>query len=33
LTIPISSHYKGDMPDPRYGIRWIFPDKAVYWKD
>jgi hypothetical protein len=23
----------GDMPDPRGGIRWIFSDKAVYWKD
>ena len=21
----------GDVPDPRGGIRWIFPDKAKYW--
>ena len=21
----------GDMPDPRGGVRWIFPDKADYW--
>jgi len=25
--------YQGDVADPRGGIRWIFPDKAVYWKD
>jgi len=23
--------YRGDRPDPRGGIRWIFPDKADYW--
>mgnify|MGYP003822123259 FL=1 len=23
--------YHGDQPDPRGGIRWIFPDKARYW--
>ena len=23
--------YAGDVPDPRGGVRWIFPDKAVYW--
>jgi diadenosine tetraphosphate (Ap4A) HIT family hydrolase len=22
---------KGDSPDPRGGIRWIFPAKAKYW--
>ena len=24
--------YQGDCVDPRGGIRWIFPEKAVYWK-
>lgn len=24
--------YSGDRPDPRGGVRWIFPDKAAYWK-
>jgi len=24
--------YEGDRPDPRGGVRWIFPDKAVYWE-
>jgi len=23
--------YTGDLPDPRGGVRWIFPDKAAYW--
>jgi len=33
LHIHIIPRYKGDMPDPRGGIRWIFPEKAVYWKE
>jgi diadenosine tetraphosphate (Ap4A) HIT family hydrolase len=33
LHIHIIPRYKGDMPDPRGGIRWIFPDKTVYWKE
>jgi diadenosine tetraphosphate (Ap4A) HIT family hydrolase len=33
LHIHIIPRYKGDMPDPRGGIRWIFPERAVYWKD
>jgi len=33
LHIHLIPRYDGDMPDPRGGIRWIFPDKAVYWKD
>ena len=33
LHIHLIPRYQGDMPDPRGGIRWIFPDKAVYWKD
>ncbi len=24
--------YPGDVEDPRGGIRWIIPDKAVYWQ-
>jgi diadenosine tetraphosphate (Ap4A) HIT family hydrolase len=23
--------YCGDMPDPRGGVRWVIPDRAVYW--
>ena len=25
--------YKGDVADPRGGIRWIIPDKADYWSN
>jgi diadenosine tetraphosphate (Ap4A) HIT family hydrolase len=33
LHIHLIPRYKGDMPDPRGGIRWIFAEKAKYWKD
>jgi len=23
--------YKGDVQDPRGGVRWLIPDKADYW--
>ena len=23
--------YKGDVPDPRGGVRWVLPEKADYW--
>jgi diadenosine tetraphosphate (Ap4A) HIT family hydrolase len=31
LHIHLIPRYKGDQPDPRGGVRWIFPDKADYW--
>ena len=31
LHIHLIPRYAGDCPDPRGGIRWIFPDKAKYW--
>jgi len=30
--IHIIPRYTGDQPDPRGGIRWIFPQKAKYWQ-
>ncbi|MCK5525387.1 MAG: HIT family protein [Thiomargarita sp.] len=33
LHIHLIPRYKNDCPDPRGGVRWIFPQKAVYWKD
>jgi diadenosine tetraphosphate (Ap4A) HIT family hydrolase len=33
LHIHLIPRYNGDCIDPRGGVRWIFPDKAVYWKD
>jgi len=23
--------YRGDLPDPRGGVRWVLPAKAAYW--
>ena len=31
LHIHLIPRYTGDAPDPRGGVRWIFPDKAAYW--
>lgn len=25
--------FKGDVTDPRGGVRWVVPTKACYWKD
>lgn len=33
LHIHLIPRYRGDQPDPRGGVRWIFPDKAKYWDD
>lgn len=31
LHIHLIPRYAGDCVDPRDGVRWIFPYKAVYW--
>ena len=31
LHIHLIPRYAGDQPDPRGGVRWIFPEKAAYW--
>jgi diadenosine tetraphosphate (Ap4A) HIT family hydrolase len=31
LHVHLIPRYSGDRPDPRGGIRWIFPDRADYW--
>ncbi|MCG6657545.1 HIT family protein [Halomonas campisalis] len=31
LHVHVMPRYQGDQPDPRGGVRWIFPDKADYW--
>jgi diadenosine tetraphosphate (Ap4A) HIT family hydrolase len=33
LHIHLIPRYADDMEDPRGGVRWIFPDKAAYWKE
>ena len=32
LHIHLIPRYSGDSVDPRGGVRWIFPEKAKYWK-
>jgi diadenosine tetraphosphate (Ap4A) HIT family hydrolase len=29
--IHVIPRYAGDIPDPRGGVRWVIPEKAVYW--
>jgi len=29
--IHIIPRFKGDVPDPRGGVRWVIPEKAKYW--
>jgi hypothetical protein len=29
--VHVIPRYRGDMPDPRGGIRWVIPQKANYW--
>ena len=31
LHIHLIPRYKGDVPDPRGGVRWLIPEKANYW--
>jgi len=31
LHIHLIPRYAGDVPDPRGGVRWVIPGKAVYW--
>jgi len=31
INMHLIPRFKGDVPEPRGGIRWIFPDKAIFW--
>jgi diadenosine tetraphosphate (Ap4A) HIT family hydrolase len=33
LHIHLIPRFPGDRPDPRGGVRWIFPEKADYWSE
>jgi diadenosine tetraphosphate (Ap4A) HIT family hydrolase len=33
LHVHVIPRYKGDVVDPRGGVRWIIPERAAYWKD
>jgi diadenosine tetraphosphate (Ap4A) HIT family hydrolase len=32
LHIHLIPRYTGDCDDPRGGVRWLFPNKAIYWE-
>ena len=31
LHMHLIPRYRGDVADPRGGVRWLIPDKAAYW--
>jgi diadenosine tetraphosphate (Ap4A) HIT family hydrolase len=31
LHVHLIPRFKGDVPDPRGGVRWLMPEKADYW--
>ncbi len=31
VHIHLIPRYQGDQPDPRGGVRWLFPERARYW--
>lgn len=33
LHLHVIPRYKGDVADPRGGIRWVIPGKADYWSE
>lgn len=33
LHIHLIPRYAGDCEDPRGGVRWVFPERAPYWKE
>ena len=33
LHLHVIPRYKGDVADPRGGIRWVIPSKADYWSE
>lgn len=32
LHLHVIPRYRGDVADPRGGIRWVLPDTAAYWQ-
>jgi diadenosine tetraphosphate (Ap4A) HIT family hydrolase len=31
LHLHLIPRYRGDVADPRGGVRWVIPDRAAYW--
>jgi len=32
LHVHVIPRYRGDVADPRGGVRWVVPNQATYWK-
>jgi diadenosine tetraphosphate (Ap4A) HIT family hydrolase len=32
LHVHVIPRYEGDVEDPRGGVRWVIPEKAIYWE-
>ncbi|WP_349255290.1 HIT family protein [Spectribacter hydrogenoxidans] len=32
LHVHVIPRYPDDQPDPRGGVRWVLPEKAIYWE-
>jgi diadenosine tetraphosphate (Ap4A) HIT family hydrolase len=33
LHLHVIPRYRGDVADPRGGVRWVLPERAAYWND
>ena len=33
LHLHVIPRYRGDVADPRGGVRWVLPERAAYWSD
>ena len=31
VHLHLIARYRGDIPDPRGGVRWVIPERARYW--
>ncbi len=31
--VHVIPRYRGDVEDPRGGLRWLLPERAAYWED
>ena len=31
--IHVIPRFKGDVPDPKGGVRWVIPERAPYWEE
>jgi diadenosine tetraphosphate (Ap4A) HIT family hydrolase len=31
--VHVIPRFRGDVPDPRGGVRWVIPARAAYWRN